>query len=454
MSERPLRVAVIGSGPAGMYAADALLKQSQGPVSVDIFDRLPAPYGLVRYGVAPDHYKIKSVIGVFEKTLADPRVRYFGHVEFGRDVTRADCRRLFDAVIYAVGAASDRNLGIAGEDLSGSISATEFVAWYNSHPDAAVREMTLEARGVVVVGVGNVAVDVTRILAKTADELAETDIADHALPVLARSQVTDIYVLGRRGPVQAKFTTQELKELGELPNADIVVKPEELVLDPVSEAALPTNRVAQRNLEVLREFATRPPEGKLRRLHLRFLVSPVEIRGAGRVEEVVIERNRIDEQERAVGTGEYETLDAQMVLRSVGYKGLPLPGVPFDGRAHVVPNLAGRVSCDGEVVPGEYVTGWIKRGPTGLIGTNKVDSVETVRSLLEDVPNLSRCSQGEPDAVDALLRERGVRYVTRADWLVLDRHELALGEAQNRPRVKLCLIEEMLERIAGAREAG
>jgi ferredoxin--NADP+ reductase len=453
MSERPLRVAVIGSGPAGMYAADALLKQSEGPVSVDIFDRLPAPYGLVRYGVAPDHYKIKSVIAVFEKTLSDPRVRYFGHVEFGQDLTHADCRRLYDAVIYAVGASSDRSLGIAGEDLEGSISATEFVAWYNSLPDAAMRMMTLDARGVVVVGVGNVAVDVTRILAKTAPELAETDIADHALEVLARSQVTDIYVLGRRGPVQAKFTTKELTELGELPNADIVVKPEELVLDPVSEAALVSNRVAQKNLEVLHEFAAKPPEGKLRRIHLRFLVSPVQIRGAGRVEEVVIERNRIDEKERAVGTGEYETLEAQMVLRSVGYQGVPLPGVPFDPRACVVPNNAGRVVCDGEVVSGEYVTGWIKRGPTGLIGTNKVDSVETVRSLVEDAPGLSRCPQGEPEAVDALLRERGVRYVTRADWLVLDRHELALGEAQNRPRVKLCQVEEMLTCIAAASQS-
>lgn len=454
MSDRPLRVAVIGSGPAGMYAAEALLKQSEEPVSVDVFDRLPAPYGLVRYGVAPDHYKIKSVIKVFEKTLSQPQVRFFGHVEFGRDLTLADCRRLYDAVIYAVGAASDRTLGIAGEDLQGSISATEFVNWYNGHPDACMVQMTLEARGVVVVGVGNVAVDVARILAKTADELAQTDIADHALEVLARSQVTDIYVLGRRGPVQAKFTPQELKELGELPNTDILVKPEELELDPVSETALADNRNAQRNLEHLRSFAVKPPEGKPRRLHLRFLVSPVEIRGAGQVEEVVIERNRLDEQERAIGTGQYETLAAQMVLRSVGYKGLPLPDVPFDTRAHVVPNVAGRVLRDGGVTPGEYVTGWIKRGPTGLIGTNKVDSVETVRSLLEDAPSLPRAPQGEPEAVEALLGERGVRYVTVADWLVLDRHELALGEAQNRPRVKLVRIEEMLERIALGRAAG
>jgi len=449
-TDQPLRVAVIGSGPAGLYAAEALIKQSAIPVSVDVFDRLPAPYGLVRYGVAPDHYKIKSVITIFERTLTDPRVRFFGHVEFGQDLTHADFRRLYDAVIYAVGASSDRNLGIAGEDLAGSISATEFVAWYNGHPDAAVREMSLHARGVAVVGVGNVAVDVTRILAKTADELGETDIADHALAVLAHSPVTDIYMLGRRGPVQAKFTTKELGELGELANADIIVKPEEIALDPVSEAALAGQRVAQRNIEVLRAFAAKPPEGKPRRVHLRFLVSPVEILGAQGVEGLVIERNRLDEQQRAVGTGEYETLDVQMVLRSVGYKGVPLADVPFDARAQVVPNTAGRVAtADGATIPGEYVTGWIKRGPSGLIGTNKADSVETVKSLLEDAPHLPRAAESDPEAVDALLRARGVRYVTMAGWLLLEKYETAQGEAQGRPRVKIVHIEEMLERIAG-----
>jgi ferredoxin/flavodoxin---NADP+ reductase len=448
MTDRPLRVAVIGSGPAGLYAAEALIKQAQMPVSVDVFDRLPAPYGLVRYGVAPDHHKIKSVTAVFERTLVDPRVRFFGHVEFGADLTHADLRRLYDAIIYAVGASSDRSLGIAGEDLAGSISATEFVAWYNGHPDAAMRAMALNARGVAVVGVGNVAVDVTRILAKTRDELAETDIADHALPVLDESRVTDIYVLGRRGPVQAKFTTKELGELGELANADIIVKPEEIALDPISEAALAGQRVAQRNMEVLRAFAVKPLEGKPRRIHLRFLVSPVEILGTECVEGLVIERNHLDDQQRAVGTGEYETLDVQMVLRSVGYKGVPLADVPFDTRAQVVPNTAGRVTKDGAVVTSEYVTGWIKRGPSGLIGTNKADSVETVKSLLADAPDLPRAAEGDPAAVDALLRARGVRYVTMQQWLELEHYELAQGEAQGRPRVKLVHVDEMLERLA------
>lgn len=452
-TDRPLRVAVIGSGPSGLYAVEALLKQEQFPVSVDLFDRLPVPYGLVRYGVAPDHYKIKSVIAVYEKTLADPRVRFFGHVACGQDLTHADLRRLYDAVIYAVGASSDRSLGIAGEDLPGSLSATEFVAWYNGHPDAATRALRLDARGVAVVGVGNVAVDVTRILAKTHDELAETDIADYALPVLAASAVTDIYMLGRRGPVQAKFTTKELSELGELANADIIVRPEEIALDPISEAALAGQRVAQRNLETLRAFAATPPAGKPRRIHLRFLVSPVEILGSARVTGLVIERNRLDERQQAVGTGEYETLDVQMVLRSVGYRGVPIPGVPFDRRAHVVPNAAGRIMEDGVPLPGAYVTGWIKRGPSGLIGTNKADSVETVRALLADAPNLPRAPEGDPAAVDTLLAARGVHYVTMRDWLALDRHELALGEAQGRPRVKLVHIEEMLAHIAEARTA-
>lgn len=450
MSARPVRVAVIGSGPAGMYAAETLLKQSDIPVSVDVYDRLPTPYGLVRYGVAPDHYKIKAVTAIFERTLTDPRVRFFGHVEIGRDLTVDDLRRFYDATIYAVGASSDRNLGIPGEDVYGSLSATEFVAWYNGHPDAAMREMSLHARGVAVVGVGNVAVDVTRILAKTADELRETDIADHALRVLAESHVTDVHMLGRRGPAQAKFTTKELRELGELADADVVVKPEEIALDAASAAALAGSRVAKANMEVLREFATRPLTGKARRIHLRFLVSPVEILGAERVDGLVIERNRLDDNQNAVGTGKRETLDVQMVLRSVGYRGVPFPGVPLDPRAHVVPNAAGRVLRDDAVAPGEYVTGWIKRGPSGLIGTNKADSVETVKSLLADAPTFPRAAESDPDAVIALLQSRGVHAVTVADWQALDRHETAQGEAQGRPRVKVISIEEMLRHRATA----
>lgn len=444
MDIQPLRIAVIGSGPAGLYAAEALIGQADVPVRVDVFDRLPTPYGLVRYGVAPDHPNIKAVTRVFAKTLADPRVRFFGNVAFGRDLTRVDIHRLYSAVIYAFGASDDRKLGIPGEDVMGNFSATEFVAWYNGHPDAAMRQVSLHARGVAVIGAGNVAIDVTRILAKTADELAATDIADHALDELRRSHVTDIYLLARRGPVQAKFTTKELRELGELADADVIVRPDELVLDPVSEAALAEHVVAQRNLDVLHTFAAKSLAGKSRRVHLRFLVSPIAVVGTEGVTGIVIERNRLDERQNAVGTGARETLDVQMVLRSVGYRGLPLADVPFDARSATVPHAAGRVVLDGAVVIGEYVTGWIKRGPSGLIGTNKADSVETVKSLLADASALPLPASVDIDAVPALLRQRGVRFVTLEDWLTLDRHETAHGTAQGRPRVKLTRVEEML----------
>ncbi len=444
-ASRPLRVAVIGSGPSGIYAAEALIKQSEIPVSVDVFDRLPTPYGLVRYGVAPDHQTIKSVTRVMQKVLQDPRVRFMGNVAYGRDLTHADLRFYYDAVVYTVGASSDRHLGIPGEDLPGSLSATEFVAWYNGHPDYQHLPVRLDMQGVAVVGMGNVAVDVVRILAKSADELRQTDIADHALEVLAQSQVTEIYMLGRRGPAQAKFTTKELRELGELANADVVVRPEELQLDERSAASIASEPALLKNLEILREFAARPLTGKPRRVHIRFLVSPVAVMGEGQVQKIRLEKNCLDENLNAVGTGEFEELWVGMVLRSVGYKGVPLPEVPFDSRNGVIPNQGGRVLRDGQVVLGEYTAGWIKRGPSGVIGTNKADAAETVKLLLEDAPNLSLASDPDPDAVTRLLRHRGVRYVTLEHWLRLDAHETALGQAQGRPRVKVTSVEGMLE---------
>ena len=442
----PLRVAVIGSGPSGLYAAEALLKQPGVPVSVDVLDRLPTPYGLVRYGVAPDHQKIKSVTALYQKTLEDERARFLGNVAFGKDLTCQDLRRFYDAVVYAVGASADRSLGIPGEGLPGSLSATEFVAWYNGHPDAAARELVLTAGGVAVIGVGNVAVDVTRVLAKTVDELKGSDIADHALAVLARSHVRDIYVLGRRGPAQAKFTTKELRELGELAGADVVVRPEEIALTPEQEAAITDNTV-RKNVEVLREFAGRPLSGKPKRIHLRFLVSPTAVLGEDRVEGLRIEKNRLDDSGRAVGGGELETLDVQLVLRSVGYKGVALPGVPFDERAGIIPNAGGRVTRAGAVLPGEYVAGWIKRGPSGVIGTNKPDSLDTVRLLLEDAPSLPRAPEPDPEAVTNWLRGRGVDYVTLPEWLHLDALEKAAGTAQGRPRVKLTRHEEIQDAL-------
>jgi len=446
-ANRPLRIAIIGAGPSGIYAAEALIKQTEINVSVDVFDRLPTPYGLVRYGVAPDHQTIKSVTKVMQKVLQDPRVRFLGNVEFGRDLTFADLRRHYDAVIYTVGASSDRHLGIPGEDLPGSLSATEFVAWYNGHPDYQNLDIRLNVQGVAVVGMGNVAVDVTRILAKSAEELRQTDIADHALPVLAQSQVSDIYMLGRRGPAQAKFTTKELRELGELHNADIVVRPEELELDERSAASIAGEPALLKNLEVLREFAARPLTGKPRRVHLRFFVSPVAILGEGRVQKIRLEKNRLDENLNAVGTGEFEELEVGLVLRSVGYKGVPLPEVPFDQRKGVIPNQGGRVLREGQVAVGEYTAGWIKRGPSGVIGTNKADATETVKLLLQDAPHLPLAPEPNPEAVTRLLQARGVRYVTLEHWLKLDALECALGQAQGRPRVKLTSVDKMLEAV-------
>jgi ferredoxin--NADP+ reductase len=451
----PLRVAVIGAGPSGFYATDALLKQRED-VSIDLIDRLPTPYGLVRYGVAPDHQKIKSVTRLYERTCGDERVRFLGNVEFGRDLTHEDVMRHYHAVIYAVGAPSDRNLGIPGEDRAACLSATEFVAWYNGHPDYVGLEVPLDARSVAVVGMGNVAVDVARVLAKSVDELAETDMADYAIEHLRSSEVTDVYMLGRRGPAEAKFTTKELRELGELANADIVVLPEELEVSEASLQGIEGDATKLKNLEVLREMAGKPLQGKPRRLHIRFCVSPVEVLGDERIRAVKLERNRLEPTEsgyiRSVGTGEYETLDAQLLLRSVGYQGTALPGVPFDARKNVIPNERGRVleGPDGPPLAGAYVAGWIKRGPTGVIGTNKADAMETVETLLHDeLPPVS-ADQASPAAVDRLLEQRGVHPFGFEQWLALDRHELEAGKAAGRPRIKVTTVDEML-RLAGVK---
>ena len=447
----PLRVAVIGAGPSGLFAADALLKARED-VRVDVLDRLPTPFGLVRYGVAPDHARIKSVTKAFERTCRDPRVRFFGNVDFGNDLTVSDLAKHAHAVVLAVGASSDRSLGIPGEDLEASMSATEFVAWYNGHPDFAELTPPLDARRVAVVGMGNVAVDVTRILAKSVSELEDTDIADHALEALARSRVEDIYMLGRRGPAQAKWTTKELRELGELANADIVVDPSELELDPASAAQAEDDAPTKKNLEVLQGFAAQTPAGKPRRVHLRFFVSPVEVQGEGRVAALTLARNRLEDRGggylAAVDTGERERLEADWLLRSVGYRGVPLPGLPFEARRGIVPNEAGRVLReDGDVVPGVYVAGWIKRGPSGVIGTNKADALETVRSLLED--DLPTPEDASDAALPDLLRARGVRAVDWEGWSALDRAETEAGAPHGRPRVKVTRLDEMLRHARG-----
>jgi ferredoxin--NADP+ reductase len=433
-----VRVAIIGSGPSGLYAADELSKHDA--VSVDVLDRLPCPYGLLRYGVAPDHLKMKSLETTLRKILERPQVRFLGGVELGSGITGItveELRECYDAVIYATGSSVDRRLSIPGEDLPGSFSATEFVAWYCGHPDAQVDAFTLDARSAVVVGVGNVAVDVARILAKTAQDLHVTDMPEHVLHVLDSSAIEDIYIVGRRGPAQAKFTTKELRELGELASAEVVVDPAELVLDQASKELVETNKTVRRNLETLQEWSTRPQFGRPRRIHLRFLLAPVAVLGAGQVEAVQCERNTLDGSGGVTGTGETVTLPAQLLLRSVGYRGLALPGVPFDERAGVIPHVAGRVQRDGRAAIGEYVVGWIKRGPTGVIGTNKGDAKETVEQLLADLDTLPRAPEREPDAIIGKLAQRGVGVVTWAGWEAIDAAERALGAAAGRTRIKI-----------------
>ena len=426
-----------------MYAADFLSRE--GGVSVDVFDRLPSPYGLVRYGVAPDHLKIKSTSIALQKVLEREDVRFLGNAELGARFGVEDLRHFYDAIIYANGAARDRSLDIPGEGLPGSYSATEFVAWYSGHPDSDIDRFTLDARSVVVVGVGNVAVDVTRVLAKTADDLRHTDLPEHVLRVLAHSRITDIHLIGRRGPAQAKFTSKELRELGELANADVIVRPDELVLDEASNTALAEDRALRRNLDCLREWSERPLSGRPRRIHVRFLLRPVEVIGQACVEGLRVERTRLDGSGNVDGVGEFEEIPAQMLFRSVGYHGQPLPGVPFDERTGVIPNVAGRVLRNGAPTVGEYVAGWIKRGPTGVIGTNKGDAHETVTSLLADADALPRAPQRDPEAILLFLRQRGVQVVNWEGWKAIDAAEMALGATQGRPRTKIAQLELMLE---------
>ena len=442
-----MRVAVVGSGPSGIYAADALVSQDSIPVEVDIIDRLPVPFGLVRYGVAPDHVSIRSVRDTLDKTLDKPGVRFLGNVTIGSaddggDVTVAELHDLYDAVIFTYGASRDRRLGIPGEDLDGSVAATDFVAWYCGHPDAdraTFERLVPSASAAVVVGVGNVAVDVARVLAKTVGELDHTDMPQHVLDTLGQSGITDVYVLGRRGPAQAAWTTKELKELGELVDADVIVRPEDVELDEASAALAASDRAVGRNVEVVREWSTRTPEGKRRRVHVRFLSRPVELRGDDRVRTVVIERTRLTADGGAEGTGELEEVAADLVVRSVGYRGTALDEVPFDAGRNVIPHSDGRVERDGTVVPGEYVAGWIKRGPTGIIGTNKKDAVATVASLLEDAVSgaLPTPTRGTSEAVDALLAERGVEVVTTAGWRAIDAAERSLGSSRGRDRTTI-----------------
>lgn len=452
MSSRPTRVAIVGSGPAGFYAAGQLLA-SEADVQVNMFDRLATPWGLVRAGVAPDHPKIKGVVRVYEKTAARPGFRFFGGVEVGRHITHDELLAHHDAVLYATGTAADRMLGIPGEHLPGCHGATAFVAWYNGHPDAADHDFDLSVERAVVVGNGNVALDVARMLVLDHSELTVTDTADHALAALEASAVREVVVLGRRGPAQAAYTNPELLELGELHGADIIVDPAEVELDPASAQLIASGEAdvtTRRNVEIVTEYAGRTPHGHPKRMVLRFLASPVEILGTDRVEGVRIVHNELVVQDgavKAVPTGREEVIEAGLVLRSIGYRGTPIPGVPFDERRSTISNEGGRVTDPqtGAVVPGVYTAGWIKRGPSGVIGTNKKDAQETVDLLLEDLAAgaLPTATGGE-DALAALLAGRDAEVVDYEGWERINRHETALGEPHGRPRVKLVRTAEQL----------
>jgi ferredoxin--NADP+ reductase len=451
----PLRVAIIGSGPTGFYAAEHLFKESI-VVRLDMFDRLPTPFGLVRGGVAPDHQKIKSVTLAFNRIAENPNFRFYGNVEFGTHLTLADLRDHYHQIVYCTGAQTDRALGIPGEDLQGSHAATEFVAWYNGHPDYRDSKFDLSQERVAVIGLGNVAIDVARILCRTPEELAVTDIADHAFEALRHSKVKEVYLLGRRGPVQAAFTNPEIKELGELAGADIYVPPADAELDELSRAELERNqdRLTLKKVEIIQNFAHKPDGGKFRQLILRFLVSPIELIGDehGHVKAIRLVKNKLYATEagtlRPEPTSQYEELPVGLVFRSVGYRGVPLPGVPFNDKWGVILNHKGRVLNPDthQPVVGEYCAGWIKRGPSGVIGTNKPDALETVQGMMEDLANgqTLQPTHPQPTAAEELIRQRQPRYVSFAGWLRLNKIEVACGQETGRPRVKFTRVEDML----------
>ena len=447
-----LKIAIVGSGPSGFYAAEALLKQTAVPLTVDMFDRLPTPFGLVRGGVAPDHQKIKAVTAVYERVATMPGFRFFGNVKLGKDFQVADLRANYDQIVYAVGAETDRHLGIPGEDLPGNHSATAFVGWYNGHPDYHDQTFDLTQESVAVVGVGNVAMDVTRILSEDPDRLKATDIAAHALDALRRSKVKTVYLLGRRGPAQAAFSPAEIEEIGELENADLVVDAKEAELDEASKPDY-ADAATKKNVDYLQAHAKLGEGTHGRKVRVRFCVSPTEVIAEnGKTATLKLEKNRLERDAKgnvkSVGTGQFETIKVGLVFRSVGYRGVAIAGVPFDEKAGKIPNDGGRVLiAAGQPAPGEYVVGWAKRGPSGLIGTNRADSVLTVKLMLEDsaaaklVPGSAR---GDAATIPTLLKERGARFTTFADWKVIDQAEVANGKAAGKIREKFTTVAEML----------
>lgn len=444
----PIHVAIVGSGPSGFYAADSLLKSGQ-PVLIDMFERLPTPFGLVRSGVAPDHQKLKQSIQVFEQIAGSPAFNFFGNVTIGEDIKVEELRQAYHAVIFACGAQTDRRIGISGEDLSGSHTATEFVGWYNGHPDYRDRSFDLQQEIVAIIGQGNVAVDVCRILTRPVDELRSSDIAEHALEALSQSRVREVYVIGRRGPAQAKFTTKELRELASLTGVTATIEPAQLRLSPVCETELahPIASNAKKNIDVFGSIAANVPASDKRRIHFQFLASPIEIRGKDRVEGLTLIRNRLSGEafsQQAIATGDPFELNCGLVFRSIGYRGEPIAGLPFDAVKGVLPNHRGRVGQNGTPLGGIYVTGWLKRGPSGIIGTNRADSIETVESILEDLGKATLCEAPGMAAIETTISGLRKKVVGLSEWRAIDAAEIERGAARGKPREKFTRIEEML----------
>jgi ferredoxin--NADP+ reductase len=447
VSDEVTRVAVIGSGPAGIYTAAALTDPAAAHpgVQVDVYDQLPVPYGLVRYGVAPDHPKMKSIIEQLRQVLERPSVRFVGNVRLGRDVSLEELRAYYDAVVVACGASADRRLSVPGEDLPGCISATEFVSWYSGHPDAAVDAIVLAATSVAVIGAGNVALDVARMLLSSDERLRATDVPEHVLRELAASPVRDVFILARRGVAQAKFTSKELHEIGQLTDVDILLSQEELELDAAAQEALAREPMRQHAVKFLRTLAQLEPHGHSKRLHFRFMMRPNAVTGTDRVEALEVERTAFDRAGRLVGTGQLERLPVQMVVRSVGYRGLPVDGLPFDAAGGVIPHEHGAVQSAGRPVPGVYVAGWIKHGPNGLIGTNRKDALDTVTTLFADLPGLPPAPHRNTDELLAFLQGRGVHVVDWTGWQQIDAAEIVKGLPAGRSRVKIHDWTELLE---------
>jgi ferredoxin--NADP+ reductase len=453
-----VHVAIIGSGPSGFYAAEALLGSGRD-IQVDMFERLPTPFGLVRSGVAPDHQKLKQPIRIFEEIARSPHFNLLGNITIGHHVSVEELRSAYHAVVFACGAQNDRRMNIPGEDLYGSHTATEFVGWYNGHPDYRDRAFDLDQEVAVIIGQGNVAVDICRILMRPIDDLRSSDIAEHALEVLSRSKVREVHIIGRRGPAQAKFTTKELRELVSLAGTVSTIEPEHLELSETCEAELASNKstVAKKNLDVFRGLLANVADGSRRRIHFRFLASPVELIGKERVEGLRLVRNRLSGEpfnQTTVATEHIEDLACGLVFRSIGYKGVAISGVPFDPVRGVVPNKAGRVHADGATLPGLFVTGWLKRGPSGIIGTNRADSLETVAALLEDLSKTPPANASGLSAVLPMIERRSGRVVSLSDWRAIDGAEIERGSKVGKPREKFTRLDEMISVLQHKEQQG